>query len=124
MPALTGMRDQDGNFIEFSTLMRLYDKIYDTYTPSSLEAEGILVRAEPFNQSEKPYRDFDAALGWGGLFEKDLEIIQAKGDHISMIEVDENLAGIARDVNALLERDRVRQPDRTEADQQELLLAS
>jgi thioesterase domain-containing protein len=104
--------------------MEIYDKIYRTYVPRPLEASGLLVRAEPFNANDKPYRDFDPALGWGGLFAGGMEIVQAKGNHISIIDIDENLAGLARDVNALLERDLIEPTSKTEDGPKELLLAS
>src|SRR5262249_28783398 len=71
---LTGMRDESGNFIEFPTLMRIYNKIYDTHVPRPLGTSGLLVKAEPFNETEKPYRAFDPAFGWGGLFMDGLKI--------------------------------------------------
>jgi thioesterase domain-containing protein len=104
-PVLTGMRDEAGNFIELRTLMRMYERIYQLYTPRRLEASGILVKAEPLRDSEKPYRNFDSALGWGGLFAQGLDIVQAQGDHQSMIEVDQNMSRVAGAINTLLERD-------------------
>jgi thioesterase domain-containing protein len=102
---MTGMRDEGGKFIEFPTLVRMYENIYKTYVPRRLETAGILVKAEPATGGEKPYRDFDSALGWGHMFAEGLDIIQVKGNHISMIEVDHNMAGLAKAVNAVLERD-------------------
>jgi thioesterase domain-containing protein len=120
----TGMRDESGNFIEFPTLMEIYNKIYRTYVPRRLDASGLLVKAEPLSANDKPYRDFDPALGWEGLFAGGLDIVQAKGNHIAIVEIDENLAAIARDVNALLERDLIESSGKTEDRPEELLLAS
>jgi amino acid adenylation domain-containing protein/non-ribosomal peptide synthase protein (TIGR01720 family) len=121
---MTGMRDESGNFIEFPTLMEIYNKIYLTYVPRRLDASGLLVKAEPLSANDKPYRDFDPALGWEGLFAGGLDIVQAKGNHIAIVEIDENLAGLARDVNALLERDLIESSGKTEEGPKELLLAS
>jgi thioesterase domain-containing protein len=124
---VTGMRDENGNFITFPTLMQIYDKIYDTHVPRPLGTSGILVKAEPFNDNERPYRNFDPALGWGGLFMDGLKIIEAKGNHISIVENDENLAAIAREVNALLERDLVGgtvPAAKADRDREELLIGS
>ena len=59
-------------------------------------AAGVLVKAEPANANERPYREYDHALGWGALFTGGLDIVQANGNNISIIDIDENLAGLAR----------------------------
>jgi thioesterase domain-containing protein len=99
----TGFRDERGTFISSLILGRLYDNAVSTYKPRSLQASGILVRAEPFEANEKPYRDFDPSLGWGQLFTQGLEIIQATGDHLSMIERDENIVPLARELQRVLD---------------------
>src|SRR5262249_11132776 len=108
-------------------LMQIYNKIYDTYVPRPLGTSGLLVKAEPFNDNERPYRTFDPAFGWGGLFMDGLKIIDVKGNHLSIVEDDDNLAAIARDVNALLERDLVAASapaTKADRDREELLMGS
>jgi hypothetical protein len=86
-----------------------------------------LVKAAPLNERDKPYRDFDFALGWSGMFSGGLDIVQAEGHHISMIEIDQHMARIAGAVNELLERDAAKQrsePSRKAAVRKELSMAS
>ena len=42
--------------------------------------------------------------GWGGRFTRGLEIVQAKGDHWSLVKDERNTAALARQINAVLDR--------------------
>ena len=61
------------------------------WRPSPLDALGVLFRAKVPNEELLPGYDF--TNGWGELFDRGLEIVQAAGDHSSMV-VDENLRGV------------------------------
>ena len=61
----------------------------------------MLFRAEFPGEEILPGYDF--SNGWGGLFARGLEIVQAQGDHVSMV-ADENAAAFKRQINAVLDR--------------------
>jgi thioesterase domain-containing protein len=42
--------------------------------------------------------------GWGGRFTRGLEIVHAKGDHLSLVKDERNAAALARQINAVLDR--------------------
>ena len=103
-PELTGMRDENGGFVQGPSLNRIYNKIYETFAPARAPTVGILVRAQSANDAEMPYRELDPTLGWGTAFDGGLHIFEAKGDHLSMIEIDENLRALGDQVNRELDR--------------------
>ncbi len=100
---LAGLRDEDGRFVEVPLLDGFYGSALETYVARRTNTPGLLVRAEALTESERPYREHDPTLGWGNSFAVGPKILQAKGNHLSMIEDDENMAAIAREVNALLD---------------------
>lgn len=100
---LVGIRDENGRFIEAPIRDRIHNSVLETYVRRRMNAPGLLVRAETLTESERPYREYDPTLGWGDSFAGGLRIVQAKGNHLSMIEDDESMAAIAREANAVLE---------------------
>jgi thioesterase domain-containing protein len=103
-PLLTGMRDDRGRFVVFPVLNRIYTNIYRTYVARTADTAGVLVKAQPVREGDKLYRKVDFAFGWRDLFSKGLGIVHARGNHIAMIEVDENLRMLASRINILLDR--------------------
>jgi hypothetical protein len=61
----------------------------------------VLFRAKAPGDELLPGYDF--TNGWGKLFDRGLEIVQAAGDHRSMM-VDENLPALAGQINSVLDR--------------------
>ena len=72
-----------------------------SFHPRPLDASGVLIRAEFPGEEILPGYDF--TNGWRGLFARGLEIVQATGDHVSMV-ADENAATFRRQINAVLDR--------------------
>jgi hypothetical protein len=72
-----------------------------SFHPRPLDASGVLIRAKFPGVEKLPGHDF--TNGWGNLFARGLDIIQAKGDHFSMVN-NENIAALARQINALIDR--------------------
>ena len=69
----------------------------------------MLIRAEFPDEEMLPGYDF--TNGWRGLFARGLEIVQATGDHVSMVS-DENAAAFGRQINTVLDRyDLVKETD-------------
>lgn len=99
---LAGLRDENGRFIEAPVLDQIHGGTLQAYAPGRISAPGLLVLAEALTESERPYREYDPELGWGSSFAGGLKIFQARGNHLSMIEDDGNMAAIAREVNVLL----------------------
>lgn len=102
-PDLTGMRDENGGFVDGTSLNRIYNKVYGTFAPVCAPTAGILVRAQISSDLERPYRELDLTLGWGEAFAGGLHVVETSGDHLSMIEIEENLKTLGDRVNEQLD---------------------
>lgn len=71
------------------------------WRPRPVDALGALFRAKL--PAEEFLRGYDLTNGWGKLFDRGLEIVQAAGDHRSMV-ADENLPALARQISSVLAR--------------------
>lgn len=100
---VTGMRDENGGFVNGPTLTRIYNNVFETFERGHASTTGILVRANLTNTVERPYRELDPMLGWSEAFTGGLHVIDSRGSHLSMIEIDENLDAVGRDVNEKLD---------------------
>jgi amino acid adenylation domain-containing protein len=98
---LSGFFDKDGRPIGQAVIDRMARVAGRSWRPRPLDTAGVLFRAHFPGEDFLP--GYDLANGWGDLFEQGLEIVQADGDHISMV-VDENLAALARQINLVLDR--------------------
>ena len=98
--------------IEQSLVIRLSSIIGKLYHPRPLDASGVLIRGEfPLPRMLPGY---DSTNGWRGLFSEGLEIIQASGDHGSMVSDERNTAALARQIDKLLERFMAKTETRSE----------
>ena len=95
------MDNKDGVPFERSTLSRFLRIATLSFHPSPLDAPGALFRAEYPDEELLPGHDI--TNGWRDLFTRGLEIVQARGDHISII-ADENAELFGRQVNTVLDR--------------------
>lgn len=102
-PELTGMRDEDNGFIDGTALIRIYNRVYSTFAPVRSHTVGILIRAQGVTDAERPYRELDPLLGWGDAFEGGLRVAETRGDHLSMIDIEENLEALGARVNEQLD---------------------
>ena len=93
----------DAEGVPFShAVMNWFSRIAaKSFQPRPLDASGVLIRAEYPTDEVLP--GYDLTNGWGGLFARGLEIVQAKGGHVSMVS-DENAAALGRQINAALDR--------------------
>jgi amino acid adenylation domain-containing protein len=99
-PALTGYFDTQGRTIEMSIMHRVVDAARRRWRPRPLDASGVLIRAEA---SVDTMRGYDRANGWGGLFTRGLEVVQAEGDHITILG-EESAEGLTQQLTAVLDR--------------------
>lgn len=95
------MSDIDGVAFTQPVMNRFSRIAAKSYHPRPLDASGVLIRAE--RPGEEMLPGFDSANGWGGLFSRGLEIVQAKGDHVLMVD-DENGPTLSRQINSALDR--------------------
>ena len=100
---LTGMRDENGGFVDGKVLTRIYNKVFQTFEVGRVPTVGILVRARTSNNHERPYRELDPMLGWSKAFAGGLHVIDSNGEHLSMIEDEENLVALGHGVNERLD---------------------
>ena len=97
----SGYLDKQGIPIDQTVIDRLVHIAGRAWRPRPLDASGVLFRAKAPNEELLPGYDF--THGWGELFDRGLEIVQASGDHWSMVG-DENLPALARQINSVLDR--------------------
>jgi thioesterase domain-containing protein len=95
------MVDEEGVPVNVAVMVRLSRIIGKSFHPRPLDASGTLIRAEFSGREMLPGLDF--TNGWRDLFARGLEIVQATGDHVSMLD-DENSAAWARQINEALDR--------------------
>jgi amino acid adenylation domain-containing protein len=97
----SGYLDKQGLVIDQTAIDRLAYIAGKVWRPRPLDASGVLFRAKAPGEELLPGYDF--TNGWGKLFDRGLEIVQAAGGHNSMM-VDENLPALARQINSVLDR--------------------
>ena len=97
----SGYLDKQGMPIDQTAIDRSARIAGRAWRPRPLDASGVLFRAKFPGEELLP--GYDVTNGWGELFDRGLEIVQATGDHLSMV-VDENLPALARQINSVLDR--------------------
>jgi thioesterase domain-containing protein len=95
------MDDNAGVPIQQIVINRFSRFASKTFHPRPLDASGVLIRAESWGDEMLPGHDL--TNGWRDLFVRGLEIVQARGDHLSMVS-DENAAALGRQINTVLDR--------------------
>jgi amino acid adenylation domain-containing protein len=98
----TSMLDSEAMPIEQSVLDDLNRIIGKSYNPQPLDASGVLIRAELPDERMLP--DVDLTNGWHGLFATGLEVVQAKGNHWSIVSQDHDAAVLGLQIKAVLDR--------------------
>ena len=98
---LSGFLDQEGRPVDQATIGRLARIAWKSWRPRPLDASGALFRTKFPGEELLP--GYDLSNGWGELFDRGLEIIQASGDHASVVS-NENIAGLARQISSVLNR--------------------
>jgi len=98
-----GFVDEEGTPVELPVMKRLFRILVKSSQPRPLDASGVLFRAKV--AFEKMLPEPDLTNGWGDLFTQGLEIVQTTGDHWSLVRDEQNTAVLARQINAVLDRD-------------------
>jgi amino acid adenylation domain-containing protein len=88
---LAPMPGEDGAFLEWELVSRLYRQLRKTYVVRPLASRGVLVRADP-EGSNDPIRVYDKTLGWKHIFSDGLQIIRVAADHHSLVKYNPWLA--------------------------------
>ena len=99
----SGFVDSAGQSLDLSVVDTLRRIAGTTYKPQPIDACGVLFRAKLPDEEILP--EVDVTNGWGKLFSRGLEVIQARGDHWSIVSNKQNLAELASQIDALLNRD-------------------
>ena len=97
----SGYLDNQGMPIDQTAIDRFVRIAGRAWRPRPLDARGTLFRSSAPHVELLPGYDF--SKGWRALFGRGLEIVQASGDHGSMVH-DENIVGLARQINSVLNR--------------------
>jgi len=98
---LSGYFDKNGVPIGQTVINRMTRIVGKSFQPHPLDASGVLVRARFPGEDKLPGYDFNN--GWTELFDRGLQIVQATGDHVSMVRED-NVGALAQLVDEVLER--------------------
>lgn len=97
-----GMIDHHGNSFEQNAGIKLYRVLSSSFQPRALDASGLLIRAEFPGEATLPCRDL--TNGWTDLFLRGLEIIEATGDHLSIVADEGNAQALSRQIDSALNR--------------------
>ena len=115
----SGYLNKQGVPIDQTVIDRLVRVAGRAWRPRPLDASGVLFRAKAPN--EELLTGYDFSRGWRTLFDRGLEVVQASGDHWSMVG-DANLPALARQINSVLDQyeaehnaDTVKTDDETDA---------
>ncbi len=97
---LAGMLDASGNPVDPDKAKTWVHAVVKTFTPDPIAASGVLVRAKLPGEDLLPRHD--RSRGWESLFLGSFEIIDAPGDHYSLIQNERNLEIMAGQIRDLL----------------------
>jgi len=76
--------------------------VVGTFAADRIPTSGVLIRAKVPGQQFLPR--LDPTHGWGALFEGGVEIVDAAGDHFSLILNEQNLEIAAQRIRSVLDR--------------------
>ena len=99
---LSGIADTEGVPVEWAVAKRLYRILGKSFHPRPLDASGLLFRATFPGEKTLPGHDF--TNGWRNLFARVLNVVHETGDHISIVQDEQHLAALAREINAVLDQ--------------------
>ena len=117
-----GFVDEEGVPVGLADMQLFFRVLMMSFQPPPLDAAAVLFRTMHPSDEMLPSDALDN--GWGGRFTRGLEIVQAKGDHWSLVKDERNAAALARQINAVLDRysdsrSERRAPARTRSTQRE-----
>lgn len=82
LAAPSGYVDSEGNPIDMWTVYRMAKLIGDSWRPRPLATRGVLIRGRALVDMLPGY---DRAHGWSGLFRRGFDVVQAEGDHLTIL---------------------------------------
>jgi thioesterase domain-containing protein len=100
----SGTIDTNGNPVEWRFVEKFYRLVAKSFDPRPLDAAAVLLRARVEGKEQIPGYDF--TNGWGGLFTGGIEILQATGDHLTMVHDERHLVPLAAQIDDLLGKDK------------------
>jgi thioesterase domain-containing protein len=97
-----GFVDEEGAPVGLADMQLFFRVLMMSFQPPPLDAAAVLFRTMRPSDEMLPSDTLDN--GWGGRFTRGLEIVQAKGDHWSLVKDERNTAALARQISAVLDR--------------------
>jgi thioesterase domain-containing protein len=97
-----GFVDEEGAPVGLADMKLFMRILMMSFQPPPIDAAAVLFRTTRLGDEMLPKVALDN--GWGGRFARGLEIVQAKGDHWSLVRDERNTAALARQINAVLDR--------------------
>ena len=94
------MLDASGNPVDPNKAKTWARAVVKTFAPVPIAASGVLLRAKLPGEELLPRHD--RSRGWESFFERGFEIIDAPGDHYSLILDNRNLEILAGQIRDLL----------------------
>jgi thioesterase domain-containing protein len=99
---LTTKLDTLGRPMQWHTIERLYANSLREYRLRSLDARGVVFRADRVEDCPSPMPDH--SLGWSSLFGKGLEIVQVTGGHETMMRESPHDLRLACEMSSALDQ--------------------
>jgi amino acid adenylation domain-containing protein len=97
-----GWVDEEGTPVGLANMQLFFRILLMSFQPHPLDAAAVLFRTMHPGDEMLPKDALDN--GWGDLFARGLEVVQARGDHWSLVRDERNTAVLARQINAVLDR--------------------
>ncbi len=97
-----GVFDEEGVSVTVADMKLFFRILMMSFDPRPVDAAAVLFRTTHRGDKMLPRDTLDN--GWGGRFARGLEIVQAKGDHWTLVTDEGNTALLAQQINAILDR--------------------
>jgi thioesterase domain-containing protein len=97
-----GWADEEGMPVTLADMTQLFIRLRSSFDPPPIDAAAVLFRTR--RPGDKLLATGVLDNGWGGRFARGLEIIEASGDHWSLVRDERNVAALARQIDGVLDR--------------------
>ena len=97
-----GWVDEEGAPVKLTEMLQLFLRDESSFKPTPIDAAAVLFRTRRPGDDILPTSSLDN--GWGGCFTQGLQVIEARGDHWSLVRDVRNVAALAQQINTVLDK--------------------